>query len=61
MLTLEWPLTGPITAKLVDGSTVEGESAAVYTDGQGHPQVLQVVSKTVVSIPWSQVVTVEHA
>lgn len=61
MLTMEWPLTGPITAKLIDGSTVEGESAAVYTDGQGHPQVLQVTSKAVVSIPWSQVVTVEHA
>lgn len=61
MLTMEWPLTGPIIARLIDGSTVEGESAALYTDGQGHPQVLQVLSKKVVSVPWSQVLTVEHS
>lgn len=60
MLKQEWTLT-QVVVTLVDGVLVEGESAVLYVDQQGRPQVLQVSGKTRASIPWAQVRKIDHA
>lgn len=59
ILSPAWTFTSPVVT-LLDGSTIEGESAVLYLGADSSPQIVQIKAKTVVSVPWSQIKTISH-
>lgn len=60
-MKLEMTFTSPAIV-LDDGEIIEAESANLYVDSLGVPQLLQVVGgKQPITIPWREVYKISHA
>lgn len=59
-MKLEMSFTAPVVL-LKSGEEIEGEAAHLYIDSNGVPQLLQILGKGPVTIPWCEVKRLSHA